>query len=823
MIQSSGKRIKGITIELNGDATGLDKALAGIDKSIRSTESALRDVNRLLKLDPTNTQLLAQKQNLLQSEIKDTKTRLNELREADKVAKAQMESGDLGKDKYDALQREIIETEQKLKGLENTAGSSSAKLAGISEKTGQFGDKMTKAGKTLMPVSAGIAGLGIAAVKTAADFDSAMSNVQAISGATSDDMVKLRDKAREMGEKTKFSAREAGDAMSYMAMAGWKTEEMLNGIDGIMNLAAASGEDLALTSDIVTDALTGFGMAADESGKLADIMAAASSNANTNVSLLGESYKYCAAVFGSMNYTAEDAAVALGLMANAGIKGSQAGTTLKTAITNMVKPTDNMAAVMDEYGISLTNSDGTMKSFAEMMDVLREKFGGLTETERASAAATLFGKEAMAGMLSIINASPKDYEKLTKAVNNAEGSSKRMADTMNDNLAGQLTILKSQLQELAISFGEILVPAIRKIVDIIQGAVDRFNQLGETQKKIITIIGLILFAIPPLLIMIGKVSTGISAITGVLSKASGVGKILASVTGVLKTAFAGLFNLILTHPVVFAIGAIITAVVLLYTKCEWFREGVNAIITDVIGFFKDLGKNIKELLESAGTNISECVDAIGMFFTDLWNGTKEIWGSIKDFVHNTSEEIKKKAVESFKRMVEGIGNTISGIAGVVERGFNGAINFISSLPAKALGWGADFIDGFVDGIKKKIAKVTDAVKGVAGKIASYLHFSRPEKGVLHEYETWMPDFIEGMAEGIRKNEYKMENAVKSMSDKMRITPQMSTMVMAGEQPVNLQNNTTVMLGNKELKSFIVNTSTKGISRAQKSFKKAAGR
>jgi len=391
-------------------------------------------VNRLLKLDPKNTELLAQKQKLLKEAIGETKEKLAALKEADKQAKAQLEAGTLGQEKYDALQREIQETERQLKELQNTAGSSSAKLAEMSTKLEDFGSKAESAGKKMLPITGTVMALGAASVKTAADFDSSMSNVQAISGATADDMEKLRDKAREMGEKTTFSATEAGDAMSYMAMAGWKTGDMLSGIEGIMNLAAASGEDLATTSDIVTDALTAFGMTAKESGELADIMAAASSNANTNVSLLGESFKYVAPLFGAMNYSADDAAVALGLMANAGIKGSQAGTALKTAIANMASPTEKMAKVMKEYGISLTNTDGSMKSFGEVMDVLREKMGGLSETEQAAAASNLFGKEAMAGMLSIINAAPADYEKLKNAVESADGAASKMADTMNDNL-----------------------------------------------------------------------------------------------------------------------------------------------------------------------------------------------------------------------------------------------------------------------------------------------------------------------------------------------------------------------------------------------------
>ena len=274
-------RIKGITVEIGGDTTGLDKALKSVNSSIKTTQSSLKDVNRLLKLDPKNTELLSQKQKLLKDAIGATKEKLDSLKQAQEQAKQQLENGDLGQDKYDALQREIVETEQELQRLQQEAekaNSTLSKIDAVGQKMETVGNSIAGAGKKMMPVTLAIGGVGTAAVKTAADFDTAMSQVAAVSGATGEDFDKLRAKAREMGSKTKFSASEAAEAMNYMAMAGWKTEDMLDGIEGIMNLAAASGEDLATTSDIVTDALTAFGLSAKDSGHFADILAAASSN-----------------------------------------------------------------------------------------------------------------------------------------------------------------------------------------------------------------------------------------------------------------------------------------------------------------------------------------------------------------------------------------------------------------------------------------------------------------------------------------------------------------------------------------------------------------
>ena len=302
-------------------------------------------------------------------------------------------------------------------------------------------------------------------IDTYKDFEAAMSQVSAVSGATGSELDKLNKKAKEMGATTKFTATEAAEGFNYMAMAGWKTQDMLDGIEGIMSLAAASGEDLGTTSDIVTDALTAFGLKAKSSGHFADVLASASSNANTNVGMLGESFKYVAPVAGAMKYSVEDVSLALGLMANASVKSSMAGTSLKTAIANMSAPTDKMESAMKKYNISLKDSHGKMKTFKEVLDNIRSSLGKLSEAEQTAAAKNIFGKEAMAGMLAIVNASEKDYNKLAKAIKNADGASKKMEETMLDNLEGSITLFQSALDGAKLSLGERLSPYIKSAAD----------------------------------------------------------------------------------------------------------------------------------------------------------------------------------------------------------------------------------------------------------------------------------------------------------------------------------------------------------------------
>ena len=618
-------RIKGITVEIGGDTTKLSKALESVNKQIKNTQSQLKDVEKLLKLDPGNTELLAQKHKLLGDAVAQTKEKLETLKTAAEQANEALARGEISQEQYDALQREILETEQDLKRLEEQANQSATamqKIAATGEKLKTVGDNISGVGEKLMPVTAGVVALGTAAVKTASDFDSAMSKVAAVSGATGDELEALRDKAREMGSKTKFSASEAAEAMNYMAMAGWKTSDMLSGIEGVMNLAAASGEDLATTSDIVTDALTAFGLTASDSAHFADVLAAASSNANTNVSMMGETFKYAAPIAGSLGFSVEDTAEAIGLMANAGIKSTQAGTSLRTIMTNLSGEVKICGSAIGEVTVATTNADGSMRSLSDILADCRTAFGGLSESEKAAAAETLVGKNAMSGFLALMNAAPADIDKLSNAIAKCDGTSQSMADTMQDNLAGQLTILKSQLEELAISFGELLVPIIRSVVSAIQGFVDKLNGMDEGTRKFILTIAAVVAALGPVLIVIGKVISAVGTIMTVVPKIAGVIKTV-------KTAFAALNAVMLANPIVLviaAIAALVAAFIYLWNNCEGFRQ-----------FWIDLWNGIKDAAVAAWEGIKS-------FFQSAWEAisttAQTIWNGLKDFFSGLWEGIQ---------------------------------------------------------------------------------------------------------------------------------------------------------------------------------------
>lgn len=500
----------------------------------------------------------------------------------------------------------------KLKGLAKTGVSAiTTTLAGIATTLG--------AGAT-------------AAATVGSSFEAAMSKVSAISGASGKDLQSLTDKAKEMGAKTKFSASESAEALQYMAMAGWDTTSMLNGIDGIMSLAAADGLDLATTSDIVTDAITAFGLKASDSTHFADVLAKASSSANTNVSMLGESFKYVAPLAGAMHYSVEDVSVALGLMANASVKGSMAGTSLKTALSNLASPTDAMAEVMKKYKISMTDANGETLPLIDVIKELREKFGGLSETEQTAAASTLFGKEAMSGMLAIINASDKDFNTLVKNIDNADGSAEKMADTMQNNLQGQITILKSGLEGLGIeiyeSMSEPLTDAAKEAQNYVSRLTEAFTDGG---------------------------------LSGMIEEAGSI------------------FGELATKAVEAAPKMIDAAMSFLQAFVNGIANNSSKLVKAAINIVKTLVKGISDRAPDLLSTAKSIVDALTKNLVKLL--PKELQAPVKEAINTIKKSFEngglKKAINTVKTILINLGKTITNIAKVVIPPLAKAIDIVA--------------------------------------------------------------------------------------------------------------------------------------------------
>lgn len=911
-------RIKGITIEIGANTTKLTSALAKVDSALSKTQTNLRDLNKALKLDPGNTNLLKDRQQELAKAIEETDSKLKTEKKAyEELSKADKTPDNVEKMRQLKVQIDLDtvalkELKEEAKAAASVLGSqmqaAGDKIKEVGDKIKGVGDKITGLGQTLtQKVTVPIVAAFGAAIKTTADFDAQMSKVQAISGATGEEFGVLRDKAREMGEATKYSATEVGQGFEYMGMAGWKAEQMVEGIPAILNLAAAAGEELGTTSDIVTDALTAFGLAAEDAGRFADILAAASTNSNTNVSMLGESFKYAAAPAGALGYTVEDVAIALGLMANAGIKADMAGTSLRNMFQRMAKPTKESAEAMERLGLELYDGEGKMFTFREIMDQLRKSFtqinmplseydaqlealnsdleaGTLTQkkydaaleelnlrafgaegAEKARAAAMLGGARAMSGLLAIANATEADYKKLTDAIDNSsasfakladgsviplnealasgaeimetyEGQAAAMAAVMQDNLTGDVTVLKSKLQELAISFGDLLMPTIRQAVELIQGLVDKLNSLDEGQKQQIIKIAAIVAAIGPALIIIGNLISAISVIVNV------IGSVVGGL-GTLMTFIAGLGAPILI--IIGLIGALVAAFVYFYNTNEEFREKVNAVIEAVKVAFQGFVENVKAWIDEVIAWFAPIVQVVGEYLTALWELVttivQNIVSNVKEKLDAHSTEINavistiKMLVESALVFIHGVittklniiksiftgvlsilTNLIKAFTAILKGDWKSAMDYLkqaaqsavdmvknifnnlkdglksifSGLIANFKSWGSDMMDGLISGISEKIEAVKTVASNVAGAIKEFLHFSEPDVGPLSDFHTYAPDMMALFAQGIRDNAHLITDAIGSSFDLRPYFNSMTTGIRnLNNIGANLANNT----------------------------------
>lgn len=609
-------------------------------------------------------------------------------------------------DKFTAPSEETLKAMRKM--------SSEAKAAGKSIKSA--GDTIANAGsKMTKSVTVPIAGVGVAAVKTAADYESAMSNVQAITGATGDDFKKLTQLGKDLGASTAWSAQECAEAMQYTGMAGWTAQQNIDGLKGILDLASASGTELARTSDIMTDAISAFGYKASDSAKFADVMTKACTAANVSVDTLGESYKYCGAICGTMGYSIDEVTTSLAVMGNMGIKGSQAGTALKNAISNMAAPTKNMKAAMDDLGISITNQDGSMKSWGDVIKNLQGSFKGLSQDQQAAYAKQLFGKESMAGMLAIINTSTKDYNALADSIKNSGGAANDAAQTQLNNLNGQLTLLKSALEGAAITIGDKLLPYIKSAVTWVQKATDWFNGLSDAQVNTIMKIAGVVAAIGPAIMIFGKLTSGIGQavltfgkISGAIAKAGGVlglitspaGIVIGVLAGVAAAAFLIIKNWDKVKPAVMKVKDAFTSV--MPSIKQTIANAISAampIITTLVKTFKDI---IPKAINVAKTVIAAITPVIKTVVNTV--------SAIIPIIAKTFVSVAQKLTPAVKT----IANVVKAAIPVIGKLFAAAFTFVGNTITKVM----PYINRIAKVIGSVLVFAVKAVSPVVQKMAS---------------------------------------------------------------------------------------------------------
>lgn len=590
---------------------------------------------------------------------------------------------------------ELAEMEVQLR--EVNAELARQKFDSYAEKAGKVGSALEGAGRIMTRASVAIAGVATAAVKTTADFEAQMSRVQAISGATGEDLQALEDQAIQLGASTKFSASEAAQGMENLASAGFSTQEIMAAMPGMLDLAAASGEDLAASSDIAASTLRGFGLEAEQAGHVADVLAKNAADTNAAVADTGEAMKYVAPVAAAMGISFEECAAAIGIMSDAGIKGSQAGTSLRGALSRLAKPTEQMQAKMDELGLSFFDSEGKMLSLKDMTAMLQDRLSGLSDEQRNNALVTIFGQESLSGMLALMQAGSGRVDELTQSYLTCDGAAAEMADTMQNNLKGQIEELSGTVETIAITIGNILLPYIKEAVDKIQEWANKFLELDEEQQKTIIKIAAVVAAIGPLLLVVGKliifsanVSSAIGTLAAHFAKTGAAAAGASGSTGLLSGAIAAI-----TSPIGIAVAAIagIAAVIAtLWNTNEEFRTSITNTWNRIKQAFADFGQGITDRLNALGFDFENFGEVVKAIWTEFCNVLAPIIEGAFSAVATVLETVFDVILGIFDLFANLFQGNWSGVWDAVKGIFESIWNMITGILQTAV----DILTGILD-------------------------------------------------------------------------------------------------------------------------------
>lgn len=646
------------------------------------------------------------------------------------------------------------------------------KSATLGDKTNALGGALKSVGSSMTKyVTAPLVGAGGLMVNTAAKFEYAMSGVKAISGATGEEFEALKQQALDLGGSTAFSAQEVADAMTEMAKAGWSTQQILDGMSGVLDAAAASGENLASVSTIIADTITGFGLSAADSARVADLLTQAANSGTIGVADLGESFKYIAPVAATMGYSVEEVTAALAAMSTAGIKGSQAGTSLRGMLTKMVKPTEATAIAMEQLGIELADETGKFKSLDTLLAEMRPTFQNLTDEQKTYYAAALAGQEGMSGLLALLNLSQEEYDELSNSMKNASGVAQETASVMQDNLSSKVEQLGGSIETLAIKFGTIMIPVIQDVVEWLTRVVDWFSQLDEDTQRMILIIGGIVAVVGPVLLILGQLIQSVTLVSGAVN---------------------ALFGLLLAHPIgliIAAIAGLIAYFVYLYNTNEEFRQKVQEVWSAVVEFIgsgveaigefftvvvpQKIGEMIywfQQLPYNIGYAIGYAVGVIANWVTGLHNEAVKVGPQVISTIIQFFSDLPGNIYKFLSQALSGMGRWLFDMHAKADAECSKVVSRIvqifADLPGKLIKVGYDIISGLgqgiINGAQWLYKQVSNIGHGIEAGFRAATKTHSPSEVMANVGE----DISAGVAVGLNRGAYRIYNEIDSISNRM---------------------------------------------------------
>lgn len=797
-------RVKGLTIVLGADTSELVSAIHSVNTAISKTQTNLRDINKALKLDPGNVSLLKDKQNELATAIDQAKQKLEaekeamERLEASGVDKTSQEFRDL-KVQIDLDESALKQLEKQMKDFGTVGGQVIAemgrKMQEVGDKIKAVGDKISSVGQSLTTtVTLPIVAAGTAAVTSFAEVDKTMTLANQTMGNTAEQASLLNKAMEEAASNSTFGMNDAAQASLNFARAGLDAEQAASAMAPAMNLAAGEAGDLDVVSSGLVATINGFGDTFEQAEHYADVFAAACNNSALDVNGLSESMSVAAPIFKTAGKDVEDAALYLGVMANAGIEANVAANSLKTGMARLAQPTKQAKEAMEQYGIAMSdiwNEDGSMKDSVEIQRNLHEAFAKLSEQEQMAAAGAIFGKNQMSSWLALINTAPSEVDALSESIKNSTGTTQEMADAMMSGFGGSIEKLKSSLDVLVTSLGSIIAEYLTPVIEKIQGVIDMFMAMDEeTKKQIVTIAGIVA-AIGPVLLVGGKIISGIGTII------SAMGTVATFIGGTLIPAITAISAPVLA--VVAAVAALAAGFVYLYKTNDDFRNKVNELVSGIKENFGQMIETIKPALDELFTTIKTIVGELVEAFKQFMKAAEPVFEFIATGIAGVINGVMQAAtpiINAVNSIIKMVSSVVKGLFSLLTGDFKGFASnmkdalksmldaikslleaklaffkgifetFGSDIGAKAMQWGIDLINNLVEGIKSMIDRVGDAISDVADVIASFIHFSEPDQGSLANFNSFMPDMMRQMASGITKGIPMVENAMDSLTKTM---------------------------------------------------------